>query len=687
MERQQQPTLDIQNFRRSSKIFRRVLILSVSLISILTLFFHQFSLRLEHSLWEEKQLQFQYLADQSSQLLTQQIGVDTQSLDSLIQQLELLEREDAMEMIASSGFLWEEEGTYPVIQRNGEIIEYAREAVMADGESLTLFTSVPIKTYEVLLGTLFSGKPFLGYWIHPEGTLIWQTDGGMDGLPSLDSTENESLQLFSSELGTGWGQFVLVAERGLSPSIALAILSSSLSMAVLVIVIFLVFLIYLLSMDHRNAKNLWHLAYEDELTKLPNKNLFVREAKNRVTHAHSPFAVMVLDIGKLKLINDHFGYGFGDTLLSYCASVLVRYVTSDGLCARLSGDKFILLVSYREKAALERRVATIRSELQQYPFPKASQFQMEILIGISLVESSDIEVNVLIDRALFALSALKEKREEGVLFYEEVLKDQLLEESELEHVFTQAIKSGQFFIQIQPKYSFSTQRLIGGEALVRWSHPAKGLLNPSQFIPLLEKHNLLIELDMYVLEQVCELFVRWKREGKALLPISVNQSRSHLFSSHYESSLVALVDRYEVDHHLMEFEMTETLFLHDLRHLASVLTSLRSQGFLVSLDDFGSGYSSLTMLKDVQVDVIKMDQGFFTDFTTNDQGRKVIKHIIGMAKDLGITTIAEGVENEEQARMLQEMGCDGVQGYFFSQPLEVSHYETLLDDDRPRCFL
>jgi EAL domain-containing protein (putative c-di-GMP-specific phosphodiesterase class I) len=137
----------------------------------------------------------------------------------------------------------------------------------------------------------------------------------------------------------------------------------------------------------------------------------------------------------------------------------------------------------------------------------------------------------------------------------------------------------------------------------------------------------------------------------------------------------------------MEFELTETLFLHDMTHLSSVLTTLRNQGFLVSLDDFGSGYSSLTMLKDVQIDVIKMDQGFFTDLTSNEQGRVVIQHVIAMAKDLGITTIAEGVESEEQARMLASMGCDGVQGYFYSQPLEVSEYEQLLADDTPRCFL
>ncbi len=672
---------------RAGQLTIRVLLLSFFLIIILSLFFHQFYRKLEQSLWEEKQGQFQYLADQSAQLVIQQINEDQRMLLSLVDQIAYLTLGDAVAMLNERTIQWEKAGNYPSITRIGDFLQYTEKAELADGTNLTLFHTVSTKTYDSLLGTLFAGNIFTGYWIKPEGTLLWQTDGSLEGLDSLALDSDETMQLFTSKLDGGWGQFVLVAKRGLSDSISLAILRSSLSMAVLVIVIFFFFLVYLLSLDHRYARNLWHLAYEDELTKLPNKNLFQKEAKQRLLHPRDPYALLILDIGKFKLINDHFGYGFGDSLLLHCAKVLPRYVTRDGLCARLSGDKFIMLVSYRERAALQRRITIIGEELRRFSFPKASQFQLDILIGISLIDEPGKDITSYIDRALFALSALKETKQGWYLFYEEALKDQLLEESELENVYNKALQSREFFIQIQPKYSFATGCLIGGEALVRWRHPEKGLLMPSQFIPLLEKHNLLIALDMYVLKLVCKLFVQWKGEGKPLLPISVNQSRAHLFTRNYEESLVTLVDHYEVDHRLMEFELTETLFLHDLTHLVSVLTSLRSQGFLVSLDDFGSGYSSLTMLKDVQIDVIKMDQGFFTDLTTNKQGMVVIKHVIAMAKELGITSIAEGVESEEQARMLASMGCDGVQGYFYSQPLEVSEYERLLTDNTPRCFI
>ncbi|NCC13331.1 MAG: EAL domain-containing protein, partial [Spirochaetia bacterium] len=213
-----------------------------------------------------------------------------------------------------------------------------------------------------------------------------------------------------------------------------------------------------------------------------------------------------------------------------------------------------------------------------------------------------------------------------------------------------------------------------------------GLVPPTEFINLLEKHNLLVKLDMFVLEQVCKLLTRWKAEQKPLFPISVNQSRSHLFSSDYERTLVTMVDQYGIDHKLMEFELTESLFTHDIRHLSQVMANLRSYGFSVSLDDFGSGYSSLTMLKDVTIDVIKLDQGFLKGTDNHKRGTVVVQHVINLAKSLGITTVAEGVETLEQVRMLTDLGCDAVQGFYFSEPLAIANYEALLIDDRPRVF-
>jgi predicted signal transduction protein with EAL and GGDEF domain len=200
-------------------------------------------------------------------------------------------------------------------------------------------------------------------------------------------------------------------------------------------------------------------------------------------------------------------------MLLHFSKVLPRYTTKDGVCARLSGDKFILLCSYREKETLERRISVITEELKRFSFPGSSPFQLDILIGISLIEGNTVPINAAIDRALFALSALKERQTSGSLYYDEVLRSELLEESELEKVFAKAIKDGEFYVVLQPKYSLQTRRLVGCEALVRWDHPGKGRLAPSQFIPLLEKHNLLVTLDMFVLEHVCTLIKGWQNKG------------------------------------------------------------------------------------------------------------------------------------------------------------------------------
>ncbi len=675
-----------QDTGRSGRVVLRVFLLSLVLTILLALFFRHFTYKLEQTLLMETQQQLQGLTDQSAILIAQKSKADQQILEDMANSISSLSKEDAVNVLFSDGFGWSEGEIDTPVQRNGNTLRYNKNIELSDGSRLSISYQVPIQSYHELLFSLYSATTATGYWVSEDGTVLYQTDQKISTLPTESDTKGSTLK-FSSEHIHNVGYFMLVASSSLSDTTTMMILRSSTSMAVFVIVIFLLFLCYLLYKDHWYATNLWHLAYIDELTKLPNKNLFIKEATSKVSHQRNNYAVLVMDIGKFKLINDHFGYALGDSLLLHCAKILPRYVPQDGLCARLTGDKFVMLVSYREISALQRRIDIILEELQRFSFPKASQFQLDILIGVALLENSESSISTAIDRALFALSAQKGKQNTGYYFYENAQRDQLLEESELDKVFFTALHEEQFFIMLQPKYSLSGHRLLGAEALVRWRHPTKGLLSPAQFIPLLEKQGLLVNLDMFVVKLVCELFVRWKAERKVLLPVSVNQSRSYLFNSDYEETLLHLVDQYHVEHRLLEFEMTETLFLNDMIHFSRVLASLRKQGFLVSIDDFGSGYSSLSMLKDVHIDVIKIDQSFFSDLDVTSQGKIVVQHIIALAKELGITTIAEGVESEAQATMLTQIGCDAIQGYFFSEPLSIEAYEELLDKEKVEVFL
>ena len=693
--------------RSRTHIALQLFVLGIPIVLVIGFAFFQFYAHFERLLDQEKRSQYQTISEQCADLLLYKLEHDHQGLASLAKTLSGHSESEVLALLAALAdpaisYTREEVPTSPFRAKNG-MVTFHQQFSLADGTQASLQFSVPALTYQALPECPETQARTTMIWADEQGEIMWKfvndalVASGPSSLfalvPSLESstsrTESRVEQgnyISLHKLGSGYGYFYVEREDTLLKKAYLSILQASLSMAVLVMLILLVLLFFLLYRDHLYEKSLKKLAFEDELTGLPNKNHFVHEASQLLQRAGSSYAVMVIDIGKFKLINDQFGYTFGDTLLMYIAKVLPRFTTQDGVCARLSGDKFILLCSYRERKVLEKRIAALYTELKQFSFPHSSPFQLDILIGISLIENGRSSIDAAIDCALFALSSLKGKQNSGWNYYDLALKEQLLEESELEKVFTNALKDGQFFIMLQPKYTLSSTHLMGAEALVRWNHPTKGLVPPTEFINLLEKHNLLVKLDMFVLEQVCKLLTRWKAEQKPLFPISVNQSRSHLFSSDYERTLVTMVDQYGIDHKLMEFELTESLFTHDIRHLSQVMANLRSYGFSVSLDDFGSGYSSLTMLKDVTIDVIKLDQGFLKGTDNHKRGTVVVQHVINLAKSLGITTVAEGVETLEQVRMLTDLGCDAVQGFYFSEPLAIANYEALLIDDRPRVF-
>ena len=693
--------------RRRMHVALQLFVLGIPIVLVITLAFFQLHNRLEALLDQEKSNQYQNQSKQCADLLFLQLQHDQQHLVSLTASLS---SHSESEVLAVLSALEDPELSYQIgtsstasfLIQEGMVI-FQEPFSFADGTRALLQRRTLASDYQKQIECPATQAHTTMIWADERGSIIWKftndelVESGKASLGSLVPSWQAGSEESTHILGNGWyvsihslggdyGYFFLEREDTLLRRSYLTILQSSLSIAILVMLILLVLLFFLIYRDHMYEKSLMRLAFEDELTGLPNKNHFVHEASQLLLRSRSSYAVIVIDIGKFKLINNQFGYTFGDTLLMYIAKILPRFTTQDGVCARLSGDKFILLCSYRERKVLEKRIAALYHELKQFTFPHASPFQLDILIGISLIEDGRTSIDAAIDCALFALSSLKGKQSSGWNYYDLALKEQLLEESELEKVFTNALKEGQFFIMLQPKYSLSSTHLVGAEALVRWNHPTKGLVPPTDFINLLETHNLLVTLDMYVLEQVCKLLTRWKAEQKPLLPISVNQSRSHLFSSNYERTLVNLVDQYGIDHHLIEFELTESLFTHDIKHLSHVMENLRKHGFLVSLDDFGSGYSSLTMLKDVTIDVLKLDQGFLKGADDHQRGKVVVEHIISMAKSLGITTVAEGVETLEQVQMLTALGCDAVQGFYFSQPLSITNYEALLIDDRPRSF-
>ncbi|MEG0378169.1 MAG: EAL domain-containing protein, partial [Eubacterium sp.] len=266
----------------------------------------------------------------------------------------------------------------------------------------------------------------------------------------------------------------------------------------------------------------------------------------------------------------------------------------------------------------------------------------------------------------------------ALYFYNDDIRNRILEKQEIENDMQRGIDHEEFMVYIQPKYSLKTLSIKSGEALVRWKHPKKDIIPPDMFIPLFEENGFIVQLDMYMLKKVCKQLRTWIDSGKTPVSISVNQSRLHLHNPNYLRTIIQILETYQISPKWIELEITESAFFEDTEKMIEILNSLHEAGFKISMDDFGSGYSSLNMLQEITVDVLKIDKNFFKDSSNSDRGKKIVDNIITMASDLDIVVVAEGVETKEQVEFLKKTDCDLVQGYFFSKPLPMDEFEKKL---------
>lgn len=439
------------------------------------------------------------------------------------------------------------------------------------------------------------------------------------------------------------------------------------------------FFVYVELVRNRHRKTLERMAYIDELTGIMNKNSFKIHGEELINkHRQETYAFVLLDIDRFKLINDQFGYEQGNGLLKFIATQVSDLIRPDELCARFQADRFGILLAYRSKEELEDRLRQLIQKLQEYRFPADSQLNLVYCLGIKIVEDQSLPMETIADRAAFAASKVKGRHTSDLAYYDDSIRNQLLEESEMEQEMPSALKRGEFHVYLQPKIDLATETITGAEALVRWIHPTKGLIPPGRFIPLFERSGLVVDLDIYILDQVCRLQKRWQEEGKRLYTISVNQSQLHLYNPAYHETVTQIIDRYGLDPSCIELELTESVFYAGVEFLNKVMKILRDRGFLVSIDDFGSGYSSLNMLKNIEVDVIKLDGAFLRTSTDEKRSSKIIETVVTMARELGMKSLAEGVETEDQVRFLQRIGCNQAQGYYYYKPMPVKDYEQLV---------
>jgi diguanylate cyclase (GGDEF)-like protein len=419
-------------------------------------------------------------------------------------------------------------------------------------------------------------------------------------------------------------------------------------------------------------KALRNRAMFDALTGIYNEFAF-SEAANRLLDENpdTPFAIIRFDISRFKMVNDMFGEAKGDDILRFIASVIWDQVSyKEGCYGRIGNDVFCICTRASSEEEILDLISRLTFHIERYPI----NFHLTPYFGIC-ISAPEVTLNTLLDWSSLALETIKGSTLTNYAFYSPDLRDVLLAESYIETEMESALKDGQFQLFLQPKCNMKTGKVVGAEALVRWIHPEKGIVPPDSFIPLFERNGFILKLDKYIWEETCKFIARRIEEGYEPLPISVNISRVHIFNPAFGDTLEELVEKYQIPRGLLELEFTESAFVNNLSDLYEAIDSLKKRGFTLSIDDFGSGYSCLNMLKNTPVDIIKLDKEFLGEGADTKNGRIIIRSVILMLLELNLKIIVEGVETKEQVDFLLDCGCTIAQGYYYSKPVNISSFE------------
>lgn len=420
------------------------------------------------------------------------------------------------------------------------------------------------------------------------------------------------------------------------------------------------------------------LSQRDMLTGLYGHQAFNKFA--RITLDNNPntnFALIRFDLDRFKTFNDAMGSVEGDKLLAEMGRIVkTHFMKQNCVFGRIEADHFVGLITIDEFDVLESS-NRYNKLLNDY----SKSMRVSVSTGIYLVEDKDVDVSLMCDRALLALKTIKEKHSEKVAFYDDGLRQKLMDEQNLITDMYLGLERNEFVVYLQPQIDYENKVLIGAEALVRWNHPTRGLLFPDSFIPLFEKNGFITNLDKYVWEKTCQYISKWLKSTGKLFNVSINISRLDFFDLELCNKLQSLVNKYEIPASALKLEITESAYMASPELLIETVVKLQKIGFSVELDDFGSGYSSLTTLNDVPVDILKLDVRFLSE-TYDDVRRQIIlSSMIKMSAALNVPVIAEGVETNEQAQYLSKLDCNLMQGYYFGRPMPVEEFEKMMNSE------
>lgn len=419
-----------------------------------------------------------------------------------------------------------------------------------------------------------------------------------------------------------------------------------------------------------------HYASMDSLTRSWNISKFTEEAGHYLSLPHKESAsILTVDIRNFRFFNERWGYARGNDILTAFSTALSCSLEAGEMSARIAGDQFILLLHYKDTESFYKRVNTMLSQVEIISLPNGQIYKLTIIAGAYLISEADTPLTTMIDRANLARKQGKNSHKSTLIPYSSHMEKSMLMEKYIENNMEYGLNNGQFFVVYQPKISFTSGRIVGAEALIRWKNAEGQIIYPDEFIPVFEKNGFIVEIDLFVLEQVCRQLKIWQEQGWNLT-VAVNFSRMHVLHQNSLLRILQILDTWQIKPENIEIEVTESAFIQNSEELSLYVETLRNNGFKIAMDDFGSGYSSLTLLKDLPIDVLKLDKEFLHSDQLTQKGRIVLNNTVQMAHQLGMSIVAEGVETSEQADFLREIGCETAQGYLYARPLYVKDFEA-----------
>lgn len=415
------------------------------------------------------------------------------------------------------------------------------------------------------------------------------------------------------------------------------------------------------------------LLKHDPLTGIYNREYFFYQTTQLLQKSEQPMVMIALNVERFKLINDIYGIETGNLVLKKIAEQLKETAADNCIYGRISSDQFaICLPDIYSVETLEENSRGKMMAIGHGSFPVVIKF------GVYRIVDKAMPAESAYDRATLALNQVKGQYHTNVGYYDHALRERMLKQQSIVNDMENALREEQFELYLQPQMNHTNGQIIGAEALVRWEHPERGTISPAEFIPVFEENGFITKMDQYVWEKACQIIQKLRNEGREHCSISVNISTKDFYYVDLYEVFTGLIDKYQIPPRSLKLEITETAFVMDQANQLELVKRLQGAGFIIEMDDFGSGYSSLNTLKDIPVDVLKMDMKFLSQSEDMQRSQNILQMIVALSKSLGMPVIAEGVETKSQADYLSTIGCENIQGYYYAKPMKQAEYEQYL---------